>query len=118
MATISFLTNKSVADTYHFTWNDLATGDVGQSVIIPQCPDKTVSFTGTFGGATVVLKGCNDLETETDWFTLKDIDGNDISLTAAAMVVVEQNPVRIRPEVTGGTGVAIDVKVSVPNKAL
>lgn len=63
--------------------------------------DKTVQITGTFGTGTVVLQGSND---GTNWATLKDPSNTAISTTSAAVRAVLENPLYIRPLVTGGDG--------------
>ncbi len=60
-----------------------------------------VQFSGTFGGATVVLEGSNDGIT---YFTLRDLQGNSISATAAAYVEFTTSAAYIRPRASGGTG--------------
>jgi len=83
------------------TWSGLSTADTGIPVSIPKFADKTVTITGTFAAATIALQGSNDA---TNWFSLTDPQGNAISKTAAAIEAVTENPLWIRPAVTGGSG--------------
>ena len=86
------------------TWTPLAQGDVGATYeAVSHYPDKCVQFTGTFGGATVVLEGSLGTATPT-YFTHTDPQGNAISKTAAAGEQVLENSFTIRPNVTGGDG--------------
>ncbi len=59
----------------------------------------TYHILGTFGSATVVLKGSID---GTNYFTLKDMDGNDVSVTAAASGSIRDLP--LAPTSSGGSG--------------
>ena len=63
--------------------------------------DKTVQITGTFGTGTVVIQGSND---GSNWATLKDPSNTAISTTSAAIRAILENPLYIRPLVTGGDG--------------
>jgi hypothetical protein len=93
------------------TWDGLTTTTVyGAPTKYHRLPDKNVSCRGTFGaGGAVALQGSNKdspvLGTDADWFTLQDVAGNNISLTAANPTEqVLQNPLWIRPKVTAGDG--------------
>ena len=86
------------------TWSALATGDEGDSQETIDLADRSVAFTGTFGGATAVLQGSND---GSNWFTLTDPFGNVISRTAAGLVQVLEFTRYVKPVVTGGAGVNI-----------
>jgi hypothetical protein len=72
-----------------------------------QHSDKSVQIGGTFGGATVTLKGSND---GAAWHTLTDPLGNALSFTAAGLKMVVEATRYIKPVVTGGDGTtAVDV---------
>lgn len=76
----------------------LPTGSVGSG-------DRCFQATGTFGaGGTIILEGSLD---GSNWFGLKDPAGAAISLTAAGIRQVLENPRFLRPRVTAGTGVSI-----------
>lgn len=66
----------------------------------------SVQFVGTFGGATVVLQMSND---GSNWVTIKDLLGNSVSATAAAMFEFTCSAAYIKPSVTGGAGDNIDI---------
>lgn len=86
------------------TWSPLATGDTGEPLQGTGLSDRSVQFTGTFGGATVVLEGSND---GTNWVTLTDPAGVALSFTAAGLKQILQITRYMRPNVSGGAGVAI-----------
>ena len=92
-------------------WETVTTGDTGRPYK-PQGVEggiATAQVTGTFnGGTTVTLKGSND---GTNFVTLKDLQGDDISLTAAGLVDFSTAALEIRPEVASGSSDDIDVTV-------
>lgn len=89
----------------------LANADDGVGVVTAPFADKTVTITGTFGGATVVVQGSNDSTDGTDgtWITLVDPQGTGISKTSAAIEAILENPLWIRATSSGGSGSAIVV---------
>ena len=85
-----------------FTWAAMANGDTGKPISIVDFPDRTVTFTGTFGaGGSATLEGSND---GVNFFALKDPSGAVIAKTAAGGCVVVEHPLQIRPHVTAGDG--------------
>lgn len=83
-------------------WSGLDSDDSGAPAQLADYPDKTVTITGTFGaGGTIKIQGSNN---GTDWFTVTDAQGNAIEKTAASMELITENPLYIRPLVTGGDG--------------
>lgn len=90
-----------------FTWNALANGDTGQGISIVDFPDKTITFSGTFGaGGSVSLEGSNDSTNgqNGNWLVLKDPSGSALTKTAAGIAAVVEHPLWIRPHCTGGDG--------------
>lgn len=84
------------------SWAALANGDTGSPSYEATLPIKEVSVTGTFGSAgSVSIEGSND---DTNWFALSDPQGNAITITAAGMKRIQDNPKAIRPHVTAGDG--------------
>ena len=60
-----------------------------------------VQVVGTFSGSTVVLQASND---GTNWVTLKDVTGTDISFTSTGMAEFSTAALYIRPSISGGSG--------------
>lgn len=104
--------NTAIAEVPRVVWEGLTTAGspgatfklTGQSALA-----GCVQVIGTFGGATVTLKASND---GTNWVTLKDLQGSDVSLTAAGMAEFTTSAAYIRAEAAGGTGDDIDVLVT------
>ena len=90
------------------TWTGLATNDTGQPVELPEFGDRTVTVEGTFGGATIVFNGSND---GVGYYNCTDPQGTAFSKAVAAMEVIEEAPRFVRPEVTGGAGVALQCRM-------
>jgi hypothetical protein len=109
MATITPVSSQS-KDVSLTTWTGVSTADTA-TAIGPMnrgvgAKRASVTFTGTFGGATVVLQGSND---GTNWGTLTDLAGNEISVTAAAVREFSSSCLYIRPSSSGGAGDNVDV---------
>ncbi len=87
------------------SWSALATGDTGAPIQGVGLSDRSVQFTGTFGGATVVLEGSND---GVNYVTLTDPAGVALSFTSAGLKQLLQITRYMRPSVSGGAAVAIN----------
>ena len=86
MAEISPTRNQAINGWIIETWATVTESDTFEEVITTS-PHRDViaRLSGTFGGATVVLQGSID---GTNWQTVKDIGGDDISFTAAGFAEV------------------------------
>lgn len=65
-----------------------------------QAADRTVQVFGTFDSGTVTIQGSNE-DPPVNWSTLHDAGGADLTMTANEMQVVIENPLFIRPILTG-----------------
>lgn len=90
--------------TYTFTqlnggvlvlWENVTGSDTGQALEPGKAAGAiaSVQFVGTFGD-TILLQGSND---GTNWATLKDVGGNDISTTGAAIFDLSTAVRYVRP---------------------
>ena len=96
----------------------LTASQTGKPVSLPDYPDKTVTISGTFGGA-VTFEGCNELRGDgdhTDYANAKyvpitdSLDAAAISKTSDAGEVVLQNYLWVRPKAAAGvSSVNIDL---------
>jgi len=93
----------------HF-WETLTEADSAEAAELNSLSGLagSVQVTGTFGGATVTLQSSND---GTNFATMKDPAGNDISMTSAGMSEFSTAARYIRPSATGGTAQDVDVTV-------
>lgn len=111
MATVT-PTIDVVSGVPRITWADITTTTDTVTAFPVQAQHGLagcVQFAGTFaGGSTAVLQGSND---NSAWVTLKDIYGNAISTTAAAMFEFSTAAAYIRPNVTAGAADDVDVIV-------
>lgn len=88
------------------TWTLTTAAGDGAWVKFNEFRDRCISFQGTFGGATVVLRGSND--GGVTQFTLNDPLGTDISTAGAAMFQVLESPELVRAQLTAvGVGATI-----------
>lgn len=89
-------------DCHLIQWTGLLNTDDGTPFEGPGSNDRSIQFTGTFGaGGTIILEGSND---GTNWFTLTDPQGNNISVTAARIEQISELTRFVRPRVTAGDG--------------
>lgn len=94
---------KTFGDDGHIIfWEAVGQNDDGDPVEMIGSSDRSVQVTGTFGsGGTIVLEGSND---GTNYETLTDPQGNDVSFQAAGLVQVIELTRYVRPRVTAGDG--------------
>lgn len=84
------------------TWSALANGEAGDKASLLAYADKTVQVFGTFGaGGSVTIQGSSD---GTNWATLTDNQGSDLTFTAAGIAMIIENTRYIRPNCTAGDG--------------
>jgi len=83
------------------TWSDITNADTCQAVRHVSVAYRCVQVAGTFGSATVVFHGSND---GTNYVVLKDIWGNAISVTSAAIKQIGEIPLHFKPVISGGGG--------------
>lgn len=108
MATVSAVISEVRAfqeNAHSIVWGPLTTtNDVGSAVEMPGSYIRSIQFEGTFGaGGTIVLQGSNEA-TPTNWQTLSDVQGNDISKTSADLEQCQDVSRWVRPKVTAGDG--------------
>jgi len=89
------------------TWAGLAAGETGQAVVVGSSTPKTVQLEGTFGGGTVAIQGSIN---GSNWHTMSSVEiaaGIYVLLTglsAPTLATIIENPLYMRPVVTGGDG--------------
>jgi hypothetical protein len=104
--------NTDIKDVPRVIWSGLTTAaspGAAFKIVSQAALAGCAQFTGTFGGATVIMQGSND---GTNWFTLKDLTGTNVSATAAGAFEFTTSAVYIRASASGGTGDSIDVVVA------
>lgn len=106
MSTIASTFKEIGRGVFLHTWAALATNDDGTPAQLVQAADRTVQVEGTFGGATCTLQGSLD---GSNWRTLTDMQGSDLTFTAAGIAMVMEATIYTRPAITGGAGASINV---------
>lgn len=84
----------------------LGNADSGAAIEYAQFADRSIQFSGTFGGATVVWEGSND---GTNYQTLHDAlpTNGTLSFTSADFRQIFEVSKYARPRTSGGAGTAI-----------
>jgi hypothetical protein len=110
MATIIPTTVEEQIRAAAYRWTDYSTADTATPIKVQNMQGLagSVQVTGTFGGATIAIQVSND---GSNYATLKDSAGIDISLTAAGMSEFSTAALFIKPTSTGGTADNVTVTV-------
>lgn len=116
MATIAPVGYWVAPGVHRVQWSALTgSGDTALGASDITLPYKTVSVNGAFGSAGVVtIQGSNATteSTATDWATIHDINGSDLTFSdSTRMETIAENPRWIRPVASGATGGAFSVNV-------
>ena len=110
MATIIPTTVEQQIRAAAYRWTNYSTADTATPVKIQNMQGLagSVQVTGTFGGATIALQVSNN---GTNFVTLKDSTGTDITFTAAGMREFSTAALFIKPTSSGGTSDDVTVTV-------
>lgn len=108
MADVTPVVRRTAEKIPYVIWEAAATGDTINKFALPEQWGLagSVQISGTFGGATVKLQHSNDGVT---WFDAKDLQGNTVSATAAAIFEVSISSAYFRVASSGGTADDVDV---------
>jgi hypothetical protein len=110
MATIIPTTVEEQIRAAAYRWTDYSTADTSTPIKVQNMQGLagSVQVTGTFGGATIAIQVSND---GSNYATLKDSAGIDISLTAAGMSEFSTAALYLKPTSSGGTSDNVTVTV-------
>ena len=100
----SYIANQLSPFALVIEWTGLLLNDDGAWVLLGHYNDKSLHVYGTFGGATVTFEGSNEDAPSSEAVGLTDPTQTAISFTAKGLKQVLENPLFIRPVVTGGDG--------------
>lgn len=109
MATINPTVTRLNDDAVSVQWpsiteNDVCTPYEGFS----EYSDRSVQVQGTFGVATITVKGTND---GANYQTLNDPFGSALSITTASLKQILEYVWKMKPETSGGTGSSVTVTI-------
>lgn len=94
-------------------WNLTTADHTGDALSWADWADRSVTFTGTWGGATAGLEGSND---GTTWVPLADPQGGAISKSADAIEAILELTRFVRPRLTTvGTAAAVKATILMRN---
>ena len=111
MATIAPTKDSHFPGGVVFKWETVTEADTCAGAAIPSMGVGSVSATGTWGSATMVMQG--SIDGGTTWVALKDLDGTAISITANGGATVSAPFLLVRPSFSGGTGQDVDVLLAI-----
>lgn len=107
--TTAFVRQTLEAKAFLITWTGLSSAEpIGEAAEHASSSDRTVQVGGTFGGASIIIEGSND---GTNYIVLTDGQGNAISFTTDGIEAVIEATRYIRPRVSGGSGVSVNVNL-------
>ena len=110
MAEIAVVPSQPVSGVIKLTWETLTEADTCEEYLAGGTEPLicSVQVIGTFGSATVIMQGSNDL---VNWVGLSDLQGDAISLTAAGAAEFSTGMLYLRASASGGTGQDLDIFV-------
>lgn len=115
MATVSFKTVEGLKGMRNgdiIGYWELRSGDTALPLICPRYSDKSIYMFGTWGGASIAMKGGNDPDL-VDFDDVYDFEGTNIAQTVDRKAwVLLPNVYAIKPVITGGDGTTV-VRVAV-----
>jgi len=111
MATVNYQLKLDTPRVKVILWEGLSeTNADGQPFVFSGWyPDKCMQVVGSFGtSGSVTMQGTNMVSTPT-YAALNDIADDPIALTAAGFEQILECPYAVRPYITAGTSVDLDV---------
>ena len=113
MATISYTVTYPAKGITEVLWSGLTENDDGAPFDTALFPDKTVQVSGSFGtGGSVDIEGTLDVAAP-GYDILKDGSDNLLTILSASQHIdyIAERAMKIRPNVTAGTSVSLNVKL-------
>ena len=111
MVAITPVVLKMSRGVYRVRWEGMTEADAALAITadegVPFFNDKSVQAEGTWGsGGTFQFHGANDSAVFTP---LRDPGGTVISFTADDLIQILENCVAVKPVISAGTGITIDI---------
>lgn len=111
MAEIAYSMNKQRPGAILYEWEAVTQADTFQRLELDTAAvEISAHIEGTFGSATVVLKGANK---DADGVVLQQMDGTEAEATAEALFSILDRPLYITPTHSGGLSESINVRLLV-----
>lgn len=104
--TVTDVTFRGNGAAFQVQWTPCTENDTCAAVRLPEYADRSFQVEGTFGGATVLLKGSNDNST---FEGLRDPSHTAISMTSAGLQAVLENTIYTQPTYSGGSGQSLTI---------
>ncbi len=110
MPNISVVEVGGLPGAHAFLWETLTENDTALPLVCPHRADMSVHVLGTFNGGTLVIAGSN-IVTSPSYITLVDQSDNALSFTAAGLEAIAANVWQIRPRITAGATMDLDIYI-------
>jgi len=97
-----------------YSWTLTSTNDTAMPARMPEWSERSVHMWGTWGGATAIMEGSNDLTAPNpvDFEQLHNFQGTAIALTANGISAILESTYYIRPRLSvDGTGASVTVNL-------
>lgn len=107
-AVVAHVSDPGAKDVWMATWTALGNADTGTGVTMSGASDRCIQVSGTWGSATLTVKGSNDNVT---WIVLTDPQGNNLTKTADFIEQISELTRYIRVETSGGSGTALNANL-------
>jgi hypothetical protein len=99
----SCVTDYPAKGVMRAVWSGILQSDTCSELVAPQYPSKTIQVSGTFGaGGTIQPHGSNT--SGGSFAQLNDPSGAAIALTNTAVEIIGENPLAVKPVLSGGDG--------------
>ena len=92
-----------------YKWTGVTENDTCAPIATPDKNERTFQASGTFGGTTVSLQGTLDPAMAAFYPCFALETGAAVAITAAGRVGILQNDYAVKPVVTGGTSVSVNI---------
>lgn len=100
------ISDKGDGSAVLFVWTPVTEADTARAVQMPGYSARSIHVSGTFGGATVVLKGSN---TGTNFFGLNDLQDTAFSVTQEGLEQIQETVRYYQPSASSGSSQSLTV---------
>lgn len=107
MSVKGYTATQTAPNTWKIAW--AAAGDSDTFTALPMQSGfnaRSIQVEGTFGGATITIKGSND---GTNYETIRDLQGNNLTFAAAGLKGIQEVVGFIQPSTASGSGSSLTV---------
>lgn len=103
------VSDKGDGSTKTVIWTPVTESDTCAAVSLPELTDKSIHVSGTFGSASVAVKGSNN--GGASFASLNDPTGTVIAISGEAIKAVLENTLLVQPVASGGSGQTLKISM-------